>query len=467
MTDSHAIPSLARWRVIPIQVVVLLTFILMPTWYRLPIETPILGNGDITRYLFFLPAALSIILWVVMGLPGLDRVLSGWRAVWVSCLAALTVWVYASGAWAQYGVTHPYLTHNAALTWLVTTGFAMVVAAIGLSSRAIVIALIFGLAWNGVLAAQQVALQGSAGGIWTTLKEFPIGIEQARISVVQADGVRWLRPYGLLPHPNLLAGFMVTGVLACLVWLTQTQTWRWLIGAVVWSIGLWAFLLTFSRGAYLALAISGTLLLILLYRAKRWTSGLALTVILTLIIGLTFAAVYHPFLLARIGDGNETTEQYSLGERTMLNAAAVNAIQDSPLMGIGGGNMPWYSAYWLYERNSPIQGNYPHNAGLTIWSELGLVGLVIWALCIISAVIGTFRTLSQKPPDFVYRAALFAGFIAFTVAGLTEYYPVTMVQFMVSSWGLVAAALTPTDTPMLESQTFTTGLPLEGKTPYG
>lgn len=461
MPDSH--PHIASWRVLPVQALALFTFILMPMWYRVPADTPIFGTGDVTRFAAFIPAALSIVLWIVMGLPGLEKLFSGWRAVWASCLAALTVWTYASSAWAQYGANQPELANNAAITWMITTGFAVVVASIGLPSRAIVLALMFGVAWNGILAAQQVAVQGSAGGLWTVLKEFPIGVELPRISVVQADGVRWLRPYGLLPHPNVLAGFLVVGLLACASYLAETRFWRWLITTLVWSIGLWALLLTFSRGAYLAFAVGGILLLILLYRAGRWTRGLVAAAVVTLILGVMFAALYHPFLLARVGDGNETTEQYSLGERAMLNGAAVNAIHDGPILGIGGGNMPWYSAYWLYERESPIQGNYPHNVGLTLWAELGIVGLFLWAGCIGSAMIAAFKMLAQKPADRGYRAALLAGFVAFIVTGLTEYYPVTMVQFMLGGWGMVAAALTPTDRPMLESVAFTADQPHEGR----
>ncbi len=31
-----------------------------------------------------------------------------------------------------------------------------------------------------------------------------------------AGDIRWLRPYGLLPHPNVLAGFLVIGRLSTL-----------------------------------------------------------------------------------------------------------------------------------------------------------------------------------------------------------------------------------------------------------
>jgi len=455
--------SPARWRTLPVQAIALFTFALMPVWYRVSAATPIIGGGDVTRFAVFIPSALTFLVWVLLGLPGIGRLFSGFRAVWLICLVALAIWAYASGAWAYLGAQKPDLANTAALTWAVSTGFAVAVASVGLPARAVVMVLMLGVAWNGVLVGQQVALQGSAGGFWATLKEFQIDIDQPRISVVQADGIRWLRPYGLLPHPNLLAGFLTIGLLACASFLTDTRPVRWLIGAGIWSIGLWALMLTFSRGAYLAFGVGGLLLLILMYRAGRWTQALAIAGVLTVILGLTFATAYHPFLLARAGNGDETTEQYSLGERAMLNAAAVNGIQDAPILGLGAGNIPWYSARWLYVRDSPIQGNFPHNAALTVWSELGLVGLLLWAGAIGSGIIAAFGVLKQKPPDSVFRAALISGFVALMAAGLVEYYSVTIIHFMAGGWGLIAVALTPINRPMLESGAFNAEPSLEGK----
>ncbi len=461
MPDSHTFPT--RWRTLPVQIIALFTFALMPVWYRVPADTPLIGGGDVTRFALFIPSALTIIVWLLMGLPGIGRLFSGFRAVWLSCLVALVIWAYASGVWAYLAAQRPDLANNAALTWAISIGFAVAVASVGLPARAVVAVLTFGVAWNGILAAQQVALQGSAGGIWAALKEFQIDINQARISVVQADGVRWLRPYGLLPHPNMLAGFLVIGLLACASWLTDTRLARWLIGAAIWSIGLWALLLTFSRGAYLAFALGGLLLLILMRRAGRWNQALSAAGVLTLILGVTFVVIYHPFLLARVGDGNETTEQYSLGERAMLNAAAVDAISESPALGLGAGNIPWYSANWLYQRDSPIQGNFPHNAALTVWSELGLVGLLLWAGGVGAGLVAAFATLKQKPPDAVFRAALISGFVALMAVGLVEYYSVTIIHFMAGGWGLIAVTLTPINRPMLESSAFNAEPSLEGK----
>jgi len=460
---SDFTPFLARWRTLPVQIIALFTFALMPVWYRVPSDTPLIGSGDVSRFAIFIPAALTTFVWVMLGLPGIGRLLYGWRAVWLSCMVALGFWVYATSAWAYLATQQPHLADNAALSWAVSIGFAVAVASVGLPARAVVGVLIFGVAWNGILAAQQVALQGSAGGLWQALKEFPIDISQPRISVVQADGVRWLRPYGLLPHPNLLAGFLTIGLLACATGLTDRRVWRWLIGAGVWSIGLWALMLTFSRGAYFAFAVGGLLLLLLLRRAGLWNRALVAGGLLTVLLGVFFILLYHPFLLARAGDGNETTEQYSLGERSMLTAAAVNGIRDAPVLGLGAGNMPWYSAYWLYVRDSPIQGNYPHNAALTVWSELGGVGLLLWAGALGSGLMAAFAALKQRPPDMAFRAALICGFVALIAAGLVEYYSVTMVHFMAGGWGLIAVALTPIPRPMLESPAFTAGLPMEGK----
>lgn len=442
----------ARWRTLPVRLMALVALALTPVWYRLSVNTPIFGAGDVSRYTLFVPTVLTVLLWLLLGMPGLRRLFSSVsRAAWAACLIALAFWAYASGAWAYTGELRPAVAEQATLIWAVTVGYALAVAAVGLPARWVVLVMGFGLLWNGILAGQQVAAQGSAGGLWAALKEFPIGVEQPRISVVMADGVRWLRPYGLLPHPNFLAGFLAVALVAFAPALTVRRWSVWLISAVVWSVGLWALMLTFSRGAYLAFAVGGALLLILLWRAGRWNKPLLVAAVLTVALGVLFLALYHPFLLARAGIGSENTELYSLGERAMLNAAAADGIRSAPLVGVGVGNLPWYSARWLFDRQSPILGNYPHNAALTMWGDLGLIGLGLWAGAVGAALVGGFRHLRQNAPDRAWRAALLAGFVVWLFSGLTEYAPTSLFHSMVLGWGVAAAALAPPDRPMLES----------------
>jgi O-antigen ligase len=160
---------------------------------------------------------------------------------------------------------------------------------------------------------------------------------------------------------------------------------------------------------------------------------------------------YYPYLLARAGSGAETTEQYSTAERAELADAAYAAVQESPFVGVGAGNLPWRSASILQEHGSIVIGNYPHNVWLTTWGELGLVGVGLLGAAVFFSLAAALQTVWRRPPDAPYRAALLAGFIGLLVAGWFEYYPVTLLQFQAVWWALIAVALAPADAPVLDS----------------
>lgn len=193
------------------------------------------------------------------------------------------------------------------------------------------------------------------------------------------------------------------------------------------------------------------MLLLYLRRGHGWNRQLAFACLIVAIIITAFFISYYPYLLARAGEGAETTELYSAAERTELNDAALAAIREAPLVGVGAGNLPWRSAYVLASRGSIVQGNYPHNVWLTIAGETGIVGLVLFGTAVMSGLAAGGRALRLGTAESPYRAALLAGFVALIIAGMFEYYPVTLLQFQVGWWALAAAALAPSDAPVLDS----------------
>lgn len=443
---------IARWRTWPIRLTALAALIFVPLWYRLPEQPAIFAAYYPTRFLLFIPLILTCVLYVALGFPGIRSLATHKpRAAWAFMLLGMALWMYASAGWAFRREEDPALALGTAIQFAVVAIYAVAVASVRLPPAWTVAALIFGLLWNAVLAGQQAALQQSAGGLWTALGEFPIAVSQPRISVVQADGVRWLRPYGLLPHPNMLAGFFVAGLAAAGAWLSHPDWRRWLPGTLAAVSGLWALLLTFSRGAFLSLAIAGILMLLLFRVAGRWNRQLALGTVIIAIAGLAFVISYYPFLLARAGVGTETTEQYSIGERAELTDTAIQVISEAPLTGVGAGNLPWRAAFILNERETDVQGNYPHNTWLTVWGELGLVGVILLAGAVFSVFISSATMIRARPADAAHRAALLAGFVGLCVAGMFEYYPVTLLQFQALWWALAAVALAPADADVLDS----------------
>ena len=443
---------IAGWRTWPVRLAALAALILVPLWYRLPEQPAVFAAYYSTRFLLFIPLIITCVLYILLGFPGI-RTLAAYkpRAAWTFLLLGLVIWMYASAGWAIRREVDPALAVGTAIQFAVVAVYAVAIASVRLPPEWAAAALIFGLLWNALLAGQQAALQQAVGGLWAALGEFPIAVSQPRISVVQAEGMRWLRPYGLLPHPNMLAGFFVTALSAASAWLTHPDWRRWLLGVIAAVCGLWALLLTFSRGAFLSLAIVSVLLLLLFRITGRWNRQLALGTVVLAIVGFAFAISYYPYLLARAGVGAETTEQYSAGERTELTDTALQVIGESPIFGVGAGNLPWRAASILNERDTDVQGNYPHNAWLTVWGELGLVGVVLLGGAVFSALISAGTMIRAQPVDAAYRGALLAGFVGLCIVGMFEYYPVTLMQFQTLWWALAAVALAPADAHVLDS----------------
>lgn len=440
-----SIAFLTRYRLLPVHAGILLVFILIPVWYRFPGSPPAFSQLYSTGFLILWPMLWTIGWWLVTGLPGFaalrrNRV----RRWWALALLMLALWGFLSAAWSYTGTfrptPRPEITIGAALPFAVALLFALVVACAAPPRRLIVTVLVIGILWNSAIAVVQVGSQRDMG--LRFLGEFPLNPDQPGVSVVQANGVRWLRPYGLLPHPNILAGFFAIGLLAAVAWVLDKRPSRWTVGVYIFLFGLWAFLLTFSRSAWIGFAAGGFAMLPRLWlgrlRQKDARTQLILLIVLAVLAAGVFALLYRPFLAARAGIGDESIELRSVSDRNVYASFAFRAISESPLLGVGMGNFPWRASYYLQFTTFDLRGEPVHHVLLLAWSELGLVGL---GLTLIALITGTeaVRRYGYETEQVV----LFGGFIALTIIGLFDHYPWTLLQFQAAWWGLLAAAGIP------------------------
>ena len=90
--------------------------------------------------------------------------------------------------------------------------------------------------------------------------------EWSGASVITVNGARVLRAYALTQHPNMLGGLLMVGVVTgCGVALTpRTVRWPTAVAIGLTTLTLAGLLVTFSRAAWLGLAVAGAALLILL-----------------------------------------------------------------------------------------------------------------------------------------------------------------------------------------------------------
>ncbi|MEO8393687.1 MAG: O-antigen ligase family protein [Chloroflexota bacterium] len=426
-----------------IQVGILLTFALIPVWYRLP-QSPIFAQLYVTRFLIFLPMLWSIFWWLVLGLPGLrDLFRSRLRVFWALSLLLLALWGYASLLWGFQRVAHPDVGQTAALQFAVSVLFVVVVACAAPPPTTIVTVLAFDVIWNAAITVVQSQNQGSIG--LRSIGEFPFSA-QAGASILESGSIRWVRPYGLMPHPNLLAGALLVCLFAAAALIVARRRGQQIVGIAVFGFGWWALLLTFSRAAWGGLVV-GMLAVILFLRphlrriAARVSLAAAAGVVVA--IGLAFVIGYAPLLAARAGEGEESVELRSVSDRLVFMEFAVKSIQERPILGVGIGNFPWRMSYYLAATNYDLRGDNVHHVLLSVAAELGIVGLLLILVAIVCGLIAAFRTLRHgtDTTDHAARLALFAGFIGLLAVGFLDHYPWTQIHFQVAWWGCLAAAI--------------------------
>lgn len=425
---------------------ILVTFALIPFWYRFPQSPPAFSLFYSLGFIIFWPMLWTVVWWLVAGLPGWNSLWQN-RAGrwWVLSLSALAFWALLSWAWSYTRVSNPAVTVSSAIPFVFAVVFALATACLKPSISRVTTILIIGLAWNSVLTGLQVAQQGSVG--LQFFGEFNLNPLRSGVVVVQAGGIRWLRPYGLLPHPNILAGFLVISLSVHTAWLTsQPRRLQLILGTIIFVLGLWSLLLTFSRAAWMSYAAGLCVLFVSIWLCGRRCFAQRIRFIgilgLCAVLGGLFLLQYQPFLAARTGLSEESIELRSISDRAVYNQIAFEAIQDSPLLGVGIGNFPWYAAGYLRKTDFDLRGQPVHNIFLSACSELGLVGLVLLLVNLSAGLWAAFRLMSSASTH-ILRVGFASAVVALMIIGLLDHYPWTLIQFQVAWWAMFGIAVNP------------------------
>jgi O-antigen ligase len=233
------------------------------------------------------------------------------------------------------------------------------------------------------------------------------------LCVIESGGQRWLRAYGLTPHPNVLGGYLSIGILICLGAILTTTGWyrRWLwICLIAGGMGLF---FSFSRSAWLG-TLTGLIYLLLLTRpwhhwrrlpaTIRWRVLLG-PIILTALMAALWVS-FAPLLRARLLRLDTPLEKRSIEDRFTDVEQAWSLIRSAPLSGIGTG----YYRDALQERagNATAPGfRTVHNIPLLAAAEMGIGGALLWLALVLSVPIRQIlqsRLLSRSGPDSANRA---------------------------------------------------------------
>lgn len=250
-------------------------------------------------------------------------------------------------------------------------------------------------------------------------------------SVIEQDGLRWLRAYGTLPHPNILGGWMVMSALsAAYLYLDayhrlanafqpalQKTVAASFASFILIFIGL---LFTFSRTAWMGFAAGMAVILLLMLRPANCQEKtfLAIAGAKLVFAGILFVALLNAFFgnlwLTRVQGEGRLAEQSGL-ERENLILQAQEVIQASGLKGVGIG--AYSGAIMALDKNLPIYKYQPvHNVWLLAFAELGLAGLALlflWMTCWYVFVKSLFLGVFSREKILPYALILAAGLMAY------------------------------------------------------
>lgn len=235
-------------------------------------------------------------------------------------------------------------------------------------------AFVVGLLIPSMLGWWQVITGGSGSSSWFGLASKDA--VTAGTAVVETASGRMLRAYGSLPHPNVLGGFLAVS-LVILAWLVRfIHARRILLLTIVPVVFLSATLIvTFSRSAWLGIAVGFLALIGLMLFRRRLPPSRALPIIaLGLLSVLSTLGFFYQQVFSRVSvDGR--VEQISVVERTSQYSRFDDVFLLNPFLGTGPGAYPFALARldpggqaWFYQ---PV-----HNTFFLILGELGVIGAV-------------------------------------------------------------------------------------------
>jgi len=302
------------------------------------------------------------------------------------------------------------------LTYLIAgAAFCLVLVAIKPNFEKISLAIIFsGIIQSGI-AIQQFATQKVIASKYLGMAaQDP---QTLGTPVVNFNGTRFLRAFGSLPHPNILAGFLLISILLIigLIVISKNKKLHKLLplAFVVNFIGL---LTTLSRAALLAFLVSIIFMAFWTRKDKIFSRAVTKFALIAMLIIILFT-VSFPGLIATRAFGTDRLENISNQTRLEQYSKFTGLIKDYWIFGAGLGNYTLAS----YLNNPGLNGfayQPIHNTYLLIFTELGLLG----AMLLLTFVFYLYYSISRFKNWSNQQIISFSCLVALCVIALFDHY---------------------------------------------
>lgn len=260
------------------------------------------------------------------------------------------------------------------------------------------------LLWTCLLALAQWIKGGSIGGLLYWLGERSFTTQTPGIALSKLFSIVSLRPYATLPHPNVLAGFLLISSIVLFPPLNKKR-WFWVVLLLVAVV----IFLTESYSTWIAAGIVfvGAIIKRHYSHPIRFTRFFFITQLFVLSLIL-------PVFASSLSG---TLTSSATRERMELMLVSAHVVTKSPFFGVGLGGFtpnipsvqPSLPTHFRVRAISLLQP--VHNVPLLLLSETGLLGLA-----------GFFIGAMASP--------LTIPFIAISIISLFDHYWVTLQQTM-------------------------------------
>ncbi len=365
-------------------------------------------------------------------IAGYDRLMLGCIGVAVLSLThtdLMTVSIYQLIRLIQFFVLYLYVK-----SWVVPHGDADTAGAF----------FVAGALMQSVLGITQYVLQRDVGIRW--IGETLLGTDMRGVAVFyDLAQVKILRAYGTLPHPNILAAYLILAswVFAWLYLRHDTRRYRavWAGAGALLLVGLY---LTYSRTMIAAwvLASAGIVASVMTPRISHaWQNIMPIRarmkaiLVFVAFVSVIFSVCQWHRIVARM---SISSDDEAVHMRILYNKDAASSGSGSALSlnwtGVGIGNFTtWLSGY--DKSLQRFQYQPVHNVFLLVYSELGILGFVLWSAWLIFLGYALWQFRTNQP---LLRVGLMAVFGALLFIALFDHFFWTLQQGRILWWMTLA-----------------------------
>lgn len=363
----------------------------------------------------------------------------------VFSLFSLVCWIFLTVALKYPDISSLNLWFLAVfLKFCVAYGTVKRLASTDLRFTGIILKCLVGLTvLESLLALAQFNNQQSVG--LTLIKEPIINSSLPGVAKIALEGVKYIRGYGTMPHPNLLSAFLVLGIFLSIAFLIQSKTrTAKLIYSLAILIGTLGLTTTFSRAGFLGLGVGLGIFYGGMFVRKQFGRAGSISLAVTLASLAAALILFHPFLATRATVSDQATVK-----RELYTQIGIEMITANPLFGIGIGESVIHMQQYSPVKLEPYDTQPVHNYFVLAAAEIGIPGALMLAWLLISHMISFARkTKKERNPDQAGIChALLATSAAFLVLMQFDHYFYTLHQTQLLLWVLLGVLAAESQRP--------------------